>query len=289
MKLSIPKRYQLLFTFVLIYLTTSFLVRIALYCWSFGNIDFSIVSLFRIIFTGLFFDVGTISFFTLPYGLYLLIVPNKLHGSWPDRIITYFALFVGLTIFVFSFFAEFTFWEEFSSRFNFIAVDYLVYTNEVVENINESYPLPVLLSAVILVVFAIIYIASKKQVLANTFAAQSNIKQRLTTSLILIFVPFCFILFIENEDAEWSLNRYENELSKSGIYSFFAAFRNNELEYTDFYLTQDLDTSVKLFKQNVVSKTDSLTGNDKFSIKSECCSTGFFAFWGPCSVSRCRP
>jgi len=37
--------------------------------------------------------------------------------------------------------AELVFWDEFGVRFNFIAVDYLVYTTEVVDNIRESYPI----------------------------------------------------------------------------------------------------------------------------------------------------
>ena len=32
--------------------------------------------------------------------------------------------------------AELLFWDEFTSRFNFVAVDYLVYTNEVIGNIS---------------------------------------------------------------------------------------------------------------------------------------------------------
>ena len=48
---------------------------------------------------------------------------------------------------VFVGFAEFTFWNEFASRFNFIAVDYLIYTNEVIGNIRESYNLPLLRGA----------------------------------------------------------------------------------------------------------------------------------------------
>ena len=38
--------------------------------------------------------------------------------------------------------AEFAFWGEFNSRFDFIAVDYLVYTHEVLGNVWESYPVP---------------------------------------------------------------------------------------------------------------------------------------------------
>ena len=44
--------------------------------------------------------------------------------------------------------SELVFWNEFASRFNFIAVDYLVYTNEVIGNIRESYNMPLLLSLV---------------------------------------------------------------------------------------------------------------------------------------------
>lgn len=44
--------------------------------------------------------------------------------------------------------AEWTFWDEFQARFNFIAVDYLVYTTEVIGNIRESYPVGWILAAV---------------------------------------------------------------------------------------------------------------------------------------------
>ncbi|PCI96245.1 MAG: sulfatase [Flavobacteriales bacterium] len=267
MNLSIPKRYNLLVTFGCVFLALSFIVRISLYVWSFPNLDFSIISLFKIFFTGLFFDLGTVSFFLLPYAIYLLALPNGLIGSKLDKSITNFAFFIGLLIFIFSTFAEFTFWEEFKTRFNFIAVDYLVYTNEVVGNINESYPLPVLLSIVIGAVFLIIFITKKKHFFANTFQSKSTLKERLAITSVLIFVPLIFFLLINNKHAEWSKNRYENELSKTGIYSFFAAFRNNELSYTDFYLTQDLDESIAELKKSVIAKNDSLISNDKHSLQ----------------------
>ncbi len=267
MNLSIPKRYKLLVIFGLIFLVLSFIVRLSLYFWSLSNIDFSIINLFKIFFTGLFFDLGTVSFFLLPYGLYLFCLPNKLHGSRLDKSITNFAFFIGLLIFIFSTFAEFTFWEEFKNRFNFIAVDYLVYTNEVVGNINESYPLPILLSIVIGAVALIIFITKKKQFFANTFQSKSTFKERLVITSVLTVVPLIFFLFINNKNAEWSKNRYENELSKTGIYSFFAAFRNNELSYPDFYLTQDLDESIAELKKNVIAKNDSLIPNEKYSLQ----------------------
>ena len=46
--------------------------------------------------------------------------------------------------------AEATFWLEFATRFNFIAVDYLLYTHEVIGNIRESYPVPWILTGLAL-------------------------------------------------------------------------------------------------------------------------------------------
>ena len=68
MKISIPNRYKLLATFSLVFLVLSFIVRISLYFWSFSDIDFSIINGLRIFATGLFFDLGTVSYFLLPYG-----------------------------------------------------------------------------------------------------------------------------------------------------------------------------------------------------------------------------
>lgn len=239
----------------------------ALYFWSFEFIDFSIINLFKILFTGLFFDLGVISYFLLPYLLYLLILPNKFVGSKFDKSITYFAYFIGLTIFTFSFLAEFTFWDEFKCRFNFIAVDYLIYTFEVVQNIHQSYPLYILLPSVILVVCLFIYLTAKQKIFINTFSSTLLIRTKLIVFSTVSIISVLFALFITNKDAEWSLNRYENELCKSGIYSFFAAFRNNELSYTEFYVTRDLDDSFKLLKELTLAENESYVSDSLYSLK----------------------
>ncbi|MCK7574808.1 MAG: hypothetical protein MZV65_02195 [Chromatiales bacterium] len=56
--------------------------------------------------------------------------------------------FLMTAILLFGALSEWTFWEEFDTRFNFIAVDYLIYTHEVIGNIVESYPVGALLAGV---------------------------------------------------------------------------------------------------------------------------------------------
>ncbi|MCO6500372.1 MAG: sulfatase-like hydrolase/transferase [Vicingus serpentipes] len=274
MNYKVPHRYKLLVVFASVFLILSTVTRVAFYIWSFEEIDFSLISLLRIIFTGLFFDVGTISYFLLPYILYLLFLPNKYCGSLFDKIITHFAYFVGLITFVFTTFAEFTFWEEFQNRFNFISVDYLIYTSEVIQNINQSYNVPISLSVILGIVFLIIYLSHKKQYFYKTFYTQISLKEKIPFALLIIFIFTFFSLFIKNESAEWSDNRYENELSKAGIYSFFAAFKNNELSYPNFYLTKNVDDSFKKVKQYVIAENMQLATPNKYSFKRKVINEG---------------
>ena len=147
-----PNRFALLKTFIGIFILMSFLIRLTFLIWNFSETDTSFFKLVNTFLIGFLFDLGTVSFFAVPYSIYLLLVPTKWHGSLIDRIVTYFGYSLGLLILIFSFFSEITFWQEFEHRFNFIAVDYLVYTNEVIKNINESYPIPLLFGSILLLI-----------------------------------------------------------------------------------------------------------------------------------------
>ena len=78
----------------------------------------------------------------------VLLLKKRLWGGRAGRLIASVVFWLYACAFLFGAMAETLFWDEFSSRFNFIAVDYLVYTTEVVKNIAESYPLIPLLAAI---------------------------------------------------------------------------------------------------------------------------------------------
>lgn len=261
-----PKRFSLLKAFILTFLALSFTVRTALFFWSFSETDNSFFNLIFTFLIGLSFDIGTVSFFTLPYALYLLLFPRKLYASLLDKAITYFAYSLGLIIFLFSFFAEITFWEEFKRRFNFIAVDYLIYTNEVVKNINESYPIPLLFSIILMVFFIIFYITKKSNFFKETFYNDTLFKEKLVPTLLISIIVCIFSAFVLNQDSEQFNNRYNNELSKTGIYSFFAAFRNNELSYVKFYKTIDNIQAFETVKTKIKTSDEQFINPDKNDI-----------------------
>ncbi|MFA6750412.1 MAG: LTA synthase family protein, partial [Candidatus Riflebacteria bacterium] len=98
----------------------------------------------------------------LPYSLYLILLPSKLHKSKIDKIFTYIIFFVFTSINFFSLVSEVIFWSEFECTFNFIAVDYLVYTREVIGNIVQSFSLPLIVLGVVLVGFLGTFMFRKK-------------------------------------------------------------------------------------------------------------------------------
>lgn len=261
-----PSRYKLLAAFISIFLVFSFILRVCFLIWSITQTNNSFFVLIGTFVVGFLFDIGTVSFFALPYILYLILVPKKLYGSLFDKIITYFGYGLGITIFLFSFFAEITFWLEFERRFNFIAVDYLIYTFEVVKNINESYPIPLLLSAILIVLFIIIYITKRKNIFKITFKNGTTFKDKLLPTVVVISIALVFGLFVKNINAEQFNNRYNNEIAKTGIYSFFAAFRSNELSYTEFYKTIDDSLAFNIVKQKIKAPNSVFLEPDKKEI-----------------------
>lgn len=256
-----PSRFTLIKGFVLLFLSVSFIIRAVFFIWNFSEVDKDLWSLAKVFGVGFFFDIGTVSFFMVIASLYFLIMPRKLYGSWLDRVFCYLGFGVGILITYFSFFAEITFWDEFHRRFNFIAVDYLIYTYEVVKNINESYPLPILIGGMLLLVISTIFLFYRKKVFTSIFKSSTSFKQKLIPTFIWVFIALFFTQFIGNKNAEIAENRYNNELSKAGIYSFFSAFRNNELSYHDFYKTTEVNNVFNTIRREYAVSGDSLTTN----------------------------
>ena len=248
------------------FLILSFLVRLSFLIWNFSEVNTNFFVLGNTFLVGFLFDLATISFFTLPYLVYLLVLPKKWNGSALDKIITYIGFSIGVLILYFSFFGEFTFWDEFERRYNFIAVDYLIYTYEVIENINESYPLPILISSMLVLVLASILIIYKLGYFKIAFISDTPFRQKLYAAIPWVLIVAVSSIFITNKQADFSKNRYNNELAKAGIYSFFAAFRNNELPYKDFYKTIDRQQAFTYLKSVYRDAGDSLIEPNENSI-----------------------
>lgn len=183
---------------------------------------------------GLWFDLNSLSFLMVPFLLASFLMPGHRRSKpWANKVRWTFAFLVTFGL-LFGAVSEYIFWQEFTTRFNFIAVDYLIYTNEVIGNIRESYPVPLIVLGIALVALAILF-ALRKFVSFDT--AHQPVKQKASLLAAAIALPVMSFQFANVDQMEFSKNAYANELAGNGIFSFSAAARRNELDFDKFYKT----------------------------------------------------
>jgi len=245
------------------YVLLGSLLRVGLLIASAGEVSWGLATLASLL-VGLLFDLVMAWFLTLPLGLLGAVWPASWSASRWLRLPLRAAWLFGAFLFTFWKISEILFWEEFGVRFNFIAVDYLVYTTEVVKNIRESYNLPLIIGVVLavatglfllwrrlgfvrrweegaaadasprwrdfaallspLLVLLLVAYFVGRHDLKDASAARSSVAERLTAGL----------RHMGDVQPGWA-NSYDAELAKNGEYAFLAAFWANQLEWHRFY------------------------------------------------------
>ncbi|TPG76622.1 LTA synthase family protein [Pseudomonas arsenicoxydans] len=259
-----PMRFLLLVTGA--WLAIFFLTRTVLLLTHLDETGSGFLSVFGI---GLLYDLGFIAYAALPMGLYLLLCPPALWRLRGHRWLLQGLLTVSLFAMLFTAVAEWLFWDEFGVRFNFIAVDYLVYSDEVLNNLLESYPIGKLLS--LLAVLAVgLSFALRKPFNAAMNAPLPPLRGRLLNALgLLIVAGLSLQLLSQDSPRAQGGNAYQNELASNGPYQFFAAFRNNDLDYPQFYSTLPADVVAQQIRAELSEPNARFVGKDPQDIRRD--------------------
>ena len=184
---------------------------------------------------GLWFDLAVIMLLILPYCLYEALLPNSWRASRWHGVLRTIWLWGLVALLLFGAVAEATFWIEFSTRFNFIAVDYLLYTHEVIGNIRESYPVPWILFAIGVTASIIVW---RLHPSVRAMDATPITKSGRWALLVAAFtLPAISVSLANLDQMQGTGNAYADELSGNGLFTFAAAMRRNELDYDKFYKT----------------------------------------------------
>jgi len=252
MYFNAKSRFYSLYSLLLIILVFSFLTRTILVVKSLSQLDLNPLLFVKIYAVGFFFDCVTFSYFAIPFVLVAIILPDKLFNSTIFRMCAYGVGFVVSYLMLFNVIAEYTFFDEFATRFNFIAVDYIIYTNEVLRNIKESYPVNTIL-AVLLGINVVAFLPVRAH-LYRSFSHTSRIGGRAKVGGVLLLLPVLSFVAIDQSLTNISPNNYAVELAGNGVYDLFSAFRNNELDFNKFYVVKDDKTVLARLKGMVKEK-----------------------------------
>lgn len=232
----------------LIFAALMFLLRLVFVVWEGNEIDFSALLLLKIFTVGLFFDLLAFAYIAFIPLLFYTFSSQKFFNSAGFQKTKKALFFTFLYVIIFSCFAEITFWEEFQTRFNFIAVDYLIYTTEVIANIAESYPIALLLGIILAITALIFYFSWQKIIVKKS----ENFSQRLKN--FVVFSACLLVAFFTIDSSKLtkiSQNNYVNEAAANGIYQLFSAYRNNEIDFDQLYITRDENAVIKSIRASI--------------------------------------
>ena len=184
---------------------------------------------------GLLYDAVVALYFCVPLSLWLTIVPSRIVAWRVHRALIVVGMAVFAWLMAFNAVSEWIFWNEYGARYNFIAVDYLIYTREVIGNIRESFPVGAILSGVTVVALLVTWRLARPLWRRVARPAARGERFSLGAAVVALAVAATATLSADNVPA---FERDEaRELAGNGLYQLVAAFRNSSLDFRSFYAT----------------------------------------------------
>lgn len=232
-KQFLPARFRSFFWIALIFIAVNTGVRILLALLE-TNAPHSFAQWLTIFAVGLLYDLIATSYLMIPFALLALCFPKSARGNWLYGVTVSTLLVVALTGMAFVLVAEVLFWNEFTARFNFIAVDYLIYSREVLGNIRESYPLWAILPA-LFGGAAMVFLLIRKPFFRLAAGEGGRFATRAVAAAAIIALPAISFAMVNDNLRELLGDSSSRELSGDGYYEFMHAFRANDLDYFSYY------------------------------------------------------
>jgi len=181
---------------------------------------------------GLGLDLLTALVLLLPCATLLALAP----AGWLDRRRLRAPLLAAfLAGLVFLAFVEFFFFEEFLSRFNNVALDYLIFPTEVFTSLSESYDVPLFVALAVLAGAALAVLLERGAGQGPFERMRLRAKLRALGAIALGSGAALFLLWI----LPWKVraDRVENETAHNGFLGLVHAYSSGSLDYHAYYLS----------------------------------------------------
>ena len=149
---------------------------------------------------------------------------------------------------------EVMFWQEFGVRYNFIAVDYLVYTNEVIGNIMESYSItPLVILALALTIGIVVWDSRRCRFRLTEIYTLRQLAMHSTAYAVLAAASVGMLGLTHSLQSD---NQYVTQLEQNGACDFVIAFQSNKLEYDRFYTMLPHKQATSIYRKAAGLGTD---------------------------------
>ena len=173
-------------------------------------------------------DVLALLITTLPLLFWFWITPDRCFAARWHRMLLTAGLFVFWFVQVFIDSTEFYFFEEFKSRFNTVAVDYLIYPKEVFVNIWESYPVTLIVGSCGLVAGAWVWCA--RRMFRPMWTTPVPARRRFAWFVGALALAALLAPTVPLKGTRLSRERVANEMANNGSISFVSAVLTRHLD-----------------------------------------------------------
>ena len=183
---------------------------------------------------GVVYDVLVAGWIAAPVVVYLALVSRARYPRRGQRVLRRagLAFIVALATFVVA--AEVLFFDEFDGRFNFVAVDYLIFPTEVVTNIWQSYPLAWVLAGIACVTALVVWLLRSRLAHFDQDEAQSTSGRWAIAGGYAVALA-ALTIAVSPRLARVSDDRVLNEVAANGYYTFWQALLGVDAPYEGLY------------------------------------------------------
>ncbi|MDQ6887266.1 MAG: LTA synthase family protein [Gemmatimonadota bacterium] len=229
-------RFALVALVVGIFLTSSLVTRLGLMAVQQAVSRDGVAGVLRALATGELFDLLAALWLAAPFTLYLGILPERWFHGRAHRGVFRGGIAVALGLALFVGVAEYFFFDEFNGRFNFVAVDYLIFPYEVATNIWQSFHTGWLLLLIALVTGAALW--ALRLPLRHALGAATTGRERAAFVSGYAALLALVTVVVTPGLARVSSDRALNEIASNGYYAFFQALMGQDAPYEGLYATR---------------------------------------------------
>lgn len=184
-------------------------------------------ALLEIVVAGSAFDALTIVTAALPFVFLVSVFRMRRMRGWTRRVV------VAVIAFALSFdaFVQFFFFDEYSARYNHLALDYLMYPDEVFGNILASYNVPLYAGLAAAVAAALTWAVTRRAVADPPLSWRDRVFGAALSMMMALVLWFAW----STVPSAISADRLTNEFALNGWSELVRAYLTAELDYDAYY------------------------------------------------------
>jgi phosphoglycerol transferase MdoB-like AlkP superfamily enzyme len=214
----------------------------------------------RALLAGLHRDALVALICTLPTLFWFWVLPQRRFAARWHRALFWGMHFLIAGVGVFLLAVEYYFFEEFKSRFNTVAVDYVLYPHEVFVNIWDSYPVVPVVAGCAAV--AAMWVWWARRWFAAMWQETVRARWRLAWFAGALVAAVGLSQTVALKGAKVSSDRTLNEIANNGGLALASAALTRHLDYAAFYKTLDRAEAYARVRRLLASPTAEFVGGD---------------------------